>query len=167
MLAAHVAELVELLATARSQLDRTLQLAHGVLPSPLGVPERLPLPAGAPVADTAALRQNLVLKRPVFVTALGKAVLRRHTRSRLAAQLGEKAHELLDAYRPQVRQWFRQSLAELRKSFAAGAGFCRLQLERRESAVAAATDVSSLKADLRLLKEWELGAAGAGHEVCT
>jgi GTP-binding protein EngB required for normal cell division len=167
VLAAHVAELVELLATARSQLDRTLQLAHGVLPSPLDVPERLPLPAAAPVADTAALSQNLVLKRPVLVTALGKAVLRQHTRSRLAVQLGEKAHDLLSAYRPQVRQWFRQSLAELRKSFAAGAGFCRLQLERRESAAAAAADVSSLKADLRLLKEWELVGAGAGHEVCT
>ena len=156
VLAAHVAELVKLLATVRSQLGRTLQLTHGVLPSPLDVPERLPLPAGAPVANTAALRQNLNLKRPVFVTALGMAALRRHTRRRLAAQFGEKAHEFLDAYRPQVRQWFQQSLAELRKSFAASAGFCRLQLERRESAVAAAADVSSLKADLRLLKEWEL-----------
>jgi GTP-binding protein EngB required for normal cell division len=159
VLAAHVEELVELLAKARSELDRTLQLAHAVLPSPMNVSESLPLPAGAPVADTAALSQSLVLKRPVFVTALGMAALRRHTRSRLAAQLGEKAHELLNAYRPQVRQWFRQSLAELRNGFAAGAGFCRLELERRESAVAAATDASSLEADLRLLKEWEFAAA--------
>jgi hypothetical protein len=125
----------------------------------MNVCESLPLPAGAPVADTAALSQSLVLKRPVFVTALGMAALHRHTRSRLAAQLGEKAHELLNAYRPQVRQWFRQSLAELRKSFAVGAGFCGLQLERRELAVAAATDASSLKANLRLLKEWEFAAA--------
>jgi hypothetical protein len=108
VLTAHVAEVVGLLATARSQLDRTLQLAHAVLPSPMNVSESLPLPAGAPVADTAALSQSLVLKRPVFVTALGMAALRRHTRSRLADQLGEKAHELLNAYRPQVRQWFRQ-----------------------------------------------------------
>jgi GTP-binding protein EngB required for normal cell division len=159
VLATHVEELVELLAKARSELDRTLQLAHAVLPSPMNVCESLPLPAGAPVADTAALSQSLVLKRPVFVTALGMAALHRHTRSRLAAQLGEKAHELLNAYRPQVRQWFRQSLAELRKSFAVGAGFCGLQLERRELAVAAATDASSLKANLRLLKEWEFAAA--------
>jgi GTP-binding protein EngB required for normal cell division len=165
VLATHVEELVELLAKARSELDRTLQLAHADLPSPMNIPESLPLPAGAPVTDTAALSQSLVLQRPVFVTALGMAALRRHTRSRLAAQLGEKAHELLNAYRPQVRQWFRQSLAELRNGFAAGAGFCRLQLERRESAAAAA-DTSSLEADLRLLKEWEPVAAGAGHEVC-
>ena len=111
------------------------------------------------MADIAALRQNLVLERPAFVTALGLAVLRRQTRSRLSAQLGETAPALLNTYREQVRQWFRQSLAELRNSFAASAGFCRLQLERRESAVAAATDASSLEADLRLFKEWEFAAA--------
>jgi GTP-binding protein EngB required for normal cell division len=159
VLAAHLAEVVGSLATARSQLDRTLQLAHAVLPSSLDVPERLPLPAGAPVADIAALRRNLVLERPVFVTALGLAVLRRHTRSRLSAQLGEKLPELLSTYGQQVRQWLRQSLADLRNSFAAGAGFCRLQLERRESAVAAAGDAASLEADLRLLKEWQFAAA--------
>jgi GTP-binding protein EngB required for normal cell division/cell division septum initiation protein DivIVA len=153
VLAARVAKLVERLAWLRSQLGQALQLAEDVLPLAKGTSERLPLPAGAPIADTAGVRRNLVLKRPVVLSSLGAALLRRHTRSRLAQQLRETLPELLNPYRQQVRQWFRQSLAELRAAFAARAGFYRLQLEQREAVSAPETSVASLETDLRLLQE--------------
>jgi GTP-binding protein EngB required for normal cell division len=153
VLAARVAKLVERLASLRSQLGQALQLAEDVLPLAKGTSERLPLPAGAPIADTAGVRRNLVLKRPVVLSSLGAALLRRHTRSRLAQELRETLPELLNPYRQQVRQWFRQSLAELRAAFAARAGFYRLQLEQREAVSAPETSVASLETDLRLLQE--------------
>lgn len=153
VLAARVAKLVERLASLRSQLGQALQLAEDVLPLAKGTSERLPLPAGAPIADTAGVTRNLVLKRPVVLSSLGAAVLRRHTRSGLAQQLRETLPELLNPYRQQVRQWFRQSLAELRAAFAARAGFYRLQLEQREAMSAPETSVASLETDLRLLQE--------------
>ena len=115
--------------------------------------EQLPLPAGAPIADTAAFTQSLVLKRPVLLSSLGAAVLRRHTRSRLAQQLGETLPDLLNAYRRQARQWFRQSLMGLRAAFAARAGLLSAQLEARTATATAETDVTSVEADLRRLRD--------------
>ncbi len=154
VLAAQVAKLVERLGLLRSQLDQALQLAHQVLPLATGSSEQLPLPAGAPIPDTAAMTQNLGLKRPVMLSSLGAAVLRRHTRARLEQQLYETLPELLNSYRQQVRQWFRQSLAELRTGFAARAGLLRAQLEARTAPRTAETDVAGAEADLRRLREW-------------
>ena len=124
------------------------------LPSATGSSEQLPLPAGAPIPDTAAMTQNLGLKRPLMLSSLGAAVLRRHARARLEQQLYETLPGLLNSYRQQVRQWFRQSLAELRTGFAARAGLLRAQLEARTAPGTAETDAAGAEADLQRLREW-------------
>ncbi|MCX9078402.1 MAG: hypothetical protein OIN84_10555, partial [Candidatus Methanoperedens sp.] len=129
VLTGQLAELIDVMARLRSQLERALELAHRVLPVGEEWSEPLPLPAGAPIADTIGVTRSLVLKRPVLLPYLGAAVLRHHTRSRLEKQLRETLPELLGAYRQQVRQWFRESLMELRTGFAARAGPLRVQLE--------------------------------------
>jgi GTP-binding protein EngB required for normal cell division len=153
VLAARVAKLVEQLSFTGSQLDQALQLAHQALGLAKDTSEQLPLPAGAPIADTAALTQSLVMKRPVLLSSLGAAVLRRHIRSRLEQQLGESLPDLLNSYRRQVREWFRQSLMELRAAFAARAGLLSAQLEARAATATTETDVTSVEADLRRLRE--------------
>ncbi|MGD0261515.1 MAG: dynamin family protein [Verrucomicrobiota bacterium] len=153
VLAARVAKLVEQLSLTRSQLDQALQLAHQALRLAKDTSEQLPLPAGAPVADTAPFTQSLVLKRPVLLSSLGAAVLRRHTRSRLKQQLGETLPDLLNSCRRQLRQWFRQSLMELQAAFAARAGLLSAQLEARAATTTAESDVTSVEADLRRLRD--------------
>jgi GTP-binding protein EngB required for normal cell division len=153
VLAARVAKLVEQLTLLRSQLDQALQLAHQALGLAKDTSEQLPSPAGAPIADTGASIESLVLKRPVLLSSLGAAVLRRHIRSRLEQQLGETLPDLLNSYRRQVRQWFRQSLMELRAAFAARAGLLSAQLEARAATTAAETDTTSVEADLRQLRD--------------
>jgi GTP-binding protein EngB required for normal cell division len=156
VLAARVAKLVERLVSLRTQLGQALQLAHQILPLAEGNSEQLPLPAGAPIADTAAFAQSLVLKRPVLLPSLGAAVLRRFMRLRLEEQLRETRPELFNACRQQARQWFRQSLAELRTAFAARAGLLRAQLEARTATATAETDAASVESDLRRLREWRV-----------
>jgi GTP-binding protein EngB required for normal cell division len=153
VLAARVAKLVEQLSFTGLQLDQALQLAHQALGLAKDTSEQLQLPAGAPIADTAAFTQSLVLKRPVLLSSLGAAVLRRHIRSRLEQQLGETLPDLLNSYRRQVRQWFRQSLMELRAAFAARAGLLSAQLEERAATATTETDVTSVEADLRRLRD--------------
>jgi GTP-binding protein EngB required for normal cell division len=153
ILAGRVAKLVEQLSFTGSQLDQALQLAHQALGLARDTSEQLPLPAGAPIADTAAFTQSLVVKRPALLSSLGAAVLRRHIRSRLEQQAGETLPDLLNSYRRQVRQWFRQSLMELRAAFAARAGLLSAQLEARAATATTETDVTSVEADLRRLRE--------------
>jgi len=154
VLAGQVTKLLVRLVSVRSQLDQALQLAQQVLPPTKESSEQLPMPAGAPLADTTTLAQNLVLKRPVLLSSLGAAVLRRHTRSRLEEQLRETLPELLKPYRQQVGRWFTQSLAELRTAFAARAGLLRAQFEARAATPTAEPDAPSVAADLRQLCEW-------------
>ncbi len=159
ILAGRVAKLVEQLSFTGSQLDQALQLAHRALGLAKDTSEQLPLPAGAPIADTAAFTQSLVVKRPALLSSLGAAVLRRHIRSRLEQQLGETLPDLLNSYRRQVRQWFRQSLMELRAAFAARAGLLSAHLEARAATATAETDVRSVEADLRRLRERPVSSA--------
>ncbi len=163
VLAERVAKLVRQLSSMRWQLGQALQLAHQALRLAIDTSEQLPPPAGAPIADTEAFTQNLVLKRPVLLSSLGAAVLRRHTRSRLEQHLGETLPDLLNSYRRQVRQWFRQSLLELRDAFAARAGLLSAQLEARAATAVAETDVTSVEADLRRLATYPAAEPAAGR----
>ena len=153
ILAGRVAKLGEQLSFTGSQLDQALQLAHQALGLAKDPSEQLPLPAGAPIADTAAFTQSLVVKRPALLSSLGAAVLRRHIRSRLEQQVGETLPDLLNSYRRHLRQWFRQSLMELGAAFAARAGLLSAQLEARAATATAGADVTSVEADLRRLRE--------------
>jgi hypothetical protein len=156
VLAAQVAKLLELLASARSQLDQTLHLAHQVLPAAKDSSEPLPMPSGAPIADLTMLTQGLVLKRPTFLSSLGAGLVRRHIRQPLQAQLDQSLPEYLSRYRAQLREWFRRSLAELREGFAARAGVYRAQFEQSQLSAPAgfASDEESLKKDIALLENW-------------
>jgi GTP-binding protein EngB required for normal cell division len=154
VLAAQVSKLAELLASARSQIDQTLQLAHQLLPEIRDGSEKLPMSAGAPIPDLAILTQGLVLKRPTFLSSLGSGLVRRHARQRLQAQLDQPLPEFLGRYRAQLRAWFRQSAAELHEAFAARAGFYRARLEQRQTLPAHENSTTDLEADLRVLQHW-------------
>lgn len=153
-LTVQVANLTELFSSLRSQLDQTLQLARQVLPAARDDLERLPTPAGAPVADLTTLTQGLFLKRPALLSSLGTGVLRRHTRQRLETQLDRSLPEFLSRYRAQLREWFWRFLAELREAFSARAGVYRAQLDLRATSSAAPTSAASLQADLQILRNW-------------
>lgn len=154
LLTIRVTRLTERLAALRSQLEQTLSIANKALPTGNDMKERLPIPAGAPVADATSLTQGLALRRPPLLSWLGAGPLQRRLRQQLGARLGEALPGFLGRYRAQLREWLRQSLAELRTAFAARADVYRAQLDLHGTSSAVPGNAANLRTDLQVLQEW-------------
>jgi GTP-binding protein EngB required for normal cell division len=154
VLTSQVLKLVENFSSARLELAKALKLADEAVLGANGNPEALPTPAEAPTPDLNALTEGLFVSRPVLLSMLGKRLLRRHIRRQLETEAGPAMTDLLNRYRRRLRQWFRESMAELRDSFAGRAGVYRAQLEERGAPTGIVGTRTDLEADLRALQNW-------------
>ena len=103
-------------------------------------------------------KPELILERalslPVLLSMLGRPLLRRHIRRQLETKAEAAMTDLLSRYRRRLREWFRESIVELRDSFAGRAGVYRAQLEERGSRAGIVGTRTDLEADSGALQNW-------------
>jgi hypothetical protein len=105
----------------------------------------VPMPSGMPILDLTAKLPETPMRRP----RLAFLISRRSIYRQLFSHFGATLATLLDQYIWQVGEWRLQVLAEMRKAFTAGVGFCRAQCEDTN----AAPELASVENDLRRLQD--------------
>ena len=140
------AEATRPMAPLREYLTKLLQeaaLAAGLRQDEGGVP----VPSGMPILDLSAHLRETLLRRPRLAAFSGRLAYR-NARRQLEETLGARLADLLDKYVRQMRQWYLETLTEMRQVFAARVGFYRVHCEQ----AASSSDLASVEADLRRLQ---------------
>ncbi len=122
-LAEQVAQFLTTLREDLNNILRSAALASGSRQDDAG---DMPLPAGLPVLDLAAGLPDAPWRRP-WLVVFSRGLARRATRKRLSREFAPRLNALLAQYVKQVDQWRSETLAQLRRSFAAKADFYRAQ----------------------------------------
>jgi GTPase Era involved in 16S rRNA processing len=138
---------------ARDLATRTLEAAEKACPKGLSL--ELPAGLGMPPLDPSALATALHLRKPALLSAFTAPVARRQLQQRIRRQVGPELNDFLLAYAKQLRNWFREAIANLRASFRSAAAIYRIDLE--SAGIEIPRDHVQIAADLEELKNEAAG----------
>jgi hypothetical protein len=147
----QIRRLVGRVATSLTGLRENLQGALRGAAAAVGSRQEdateIPAPAGMPIMDLAASLPATRLRRPrLALASWGLAC--RITRARLSKRFGPRLTGLLEQHVRQLDQWRSQTLAQMRRSFAAKADFYRAQGGQTPGD----SDLASIERDLKRLQ---------------
>jgi hypothetical protein len=144
----------ESIGSARLKLASILREAEAAFGSQARLSDELPNASELPSTDCTSIVDKVQLRRPAFLSVLGKKWMRYFVLTRLARQAGGLTEEHFDLGSKRLAQWHHDALNELRKAFNARAGIYRAQIEGDGPGLFSEANRAEIEADLSLLQNW-------------
>jgi GTP-binding protein EngB required for normal cell division len=151
LLAQPIAQMEQEYNRIRNQALHALESAEKALPH--GLSPELPRASGMPPLDPASLAQKLQANRPAVTTVPTLTLAKWQLHRKFYKQISSDLTVFLDVYAKQLRNWLRESVEVLKKSFESAADLYRMQLRNGEIPMTldpqrTAADLNRLKANL-------------------
>jgi GTPase Era involved in 16S rRNA processing len=126
---------------------------------PKGLSLDLPAALGMPPLDPTGLAKTLDLRKPVWLSVFTASVVKRQLQQQIRRQVSSDLSDFLGVYARQLRNWFREVIANLRTSFRCVAAIYRIELEREDTEPR--SNEAQIAADLERLKSEQVDGADA------
>lgn len=149
-----VTKLLGCLEQARSEASNALGRAATLVDGASQQEDELPAPRGMPALDAFPVSQRVAIREPLL-GFLGVGFRRRDLADQIREQVATALHRLLSFHARRLREWSRQTLAELEQVFEAKAARLRGKMERGVGApTEPEADRASVERDIEALSRW-------------
>jgi hypothetical protein len=149
ILAGRISGMARSYRRARDLTIHALELAEKACPKGLSLEP--PTALGMPPLDPSSVAKAMAPTKPLFLFAFTVQMAKRRFQQQIRWQVGPDLTDFLRAYTKQLRNWFREAIANLQGPFQAAAAIYRVDLEPPE--IETSRDHGRIAADLDQLKK--------------